>query len=64
MIGEEDDGLTNDICHQDASEAFAEECNGERSCTVEVSEDNLGSDCNHVNKYLEVHYTCGERSLY
>jgi len=63
MIGEEDDGLTNDICYQDVTEAFAE-CNGESSCVVEVSEDNLGNDCNHVNKYLVVIYSCHETSLF
>jgi len=57
--GEEDNGLSNAICLQDVSEIFEDACNGKNSCTVEVSEENLGSACNHVNKYTDVRYKCG-----
>jgi len=62
LIGEESEdepGLSNEICiSQSSSEIIENLCNGRNSCTVEASEENLGNDCAHVNKYLQIEYTC------
>jgi hypothetical protein len=51
--------LSDDVCISEASsQAINDECNGKNSCEVEVSDENLGSDCAHVNRYIYVSYRC------
>lgn len=61
-IGEEDNNvpqLSNENCQSEtASKRVKALCEGSSYCNVKTSDKRLGDDCSHVNRYLEVSYSC------
>lgn len=62
----------NDVCEKDyditckaplALEVVKNECDGRRTCAIDVKNDNFGNDpCKGKEKYLRVHYTCVKKT--
>jgi len=57
--GAQANDLSNADCIIQSSTAIVENlCEGRNSCVVKASQDVFGTQCSHVNRYLEVVYTC------
>jgi hypothetical protein len=56
---------SDDICINDYTAIFEDECEGRSSCLVDVSKHNTGTDCNHVrDPYIEVDFVCSNHPVF